>query len=290
MQRVVRQEQRAASVLDRGPHTVVFPVNGTRRWFALKARNETGEDYRTSYPKAVACELRRLLGLFFDNGVQTLVIPVYGGDLIERGADYRQMAEYGLRLLCNAEARALYRRKAVRVRFYGEYSDCLSKEILMEMESLVQDTVDCNDHRIFYGICGDTPVPAIARAALEMGRPISHKEAVRAFYGEDLTADLFIGFDQPTAFDMPLIDRGGVDLYFTVAPSLYMDELLLRAILSDWRHSREQNASYEELRASQWEYMDRFYTLNRHSVMGMGKRRDGIWYPTCDITDIEEEA
>jgi hypothetical protein len=156
------------------------------------------------------------------------------------------------------------------------------------MEKLVQETESNVGHRIFYGICGDTPVPAISRAVLELGRPISHEEAIRAFYGEDLMADLFIGFDQPTAFDMPLIDQHGVDLYFTIAPSLYMDEELLHLILADWRRARQENVSYDELCDQHWDYMDRFYALNRHGVTGLGQRRDGIWYPVCSISNGAE--
>ncbi|MGC9347301.1 MAG: hypothetical protein ACP5JG_04105 [Anaerolineae bacterium] len=281
------REDYALSVRENGPHTVVFPINGTRRWFALSEGDRTGDDYRTRYPEIVARELRRLIGLFFDNGVRTLVVPVYGGDLIERGAEYREMAEVGIRLLCGQEARALYSESAVRVRFYGEYADQLSDEMLSEMECLIRDTAGNEEHRLFYGVCGDTAVPAIARAVLEAGRLISHEEAIRAFYGEDLMADLFIGFDQPTAFDMPLIDRGGVDLYFTAAPSLYMDEKLLRMIFFDWQKVRRENAAYDTLRVHHWEYMDHFYTLNRHAVMGLGRRKDGIWYPVCDIKEAD---
>jgi hypothetical protein len=133
---------------------------------------------------------------------------------------------------------------------------------------------------LFYGVCGDSAVSIVTQRAVELGRALSHEEAVKAFYGEPVSpADLFIGFDAPTAFDMPLLDKGGVDLYFTLSPSPYLDRTTVRKILYDWIFVRNgRGAAYPSLASEALEHMREYYRMSHRSVIGYGKRRDGIWY------------
>ena len=111
------------------------------------------------------------------------------------------------------------------------------------------------------------------------------KEIIEAYYGEYLSpVDFFIGFDRLSAFDMPLIATGQEDLYFMVAPSLYIDQHLIRTILFDHLFNRAVTEQYMP-NESQEDFMEQFYELNRHSVIGLGKRsQDGsFWYPLPQV-------
>ena len=274
------QEAVSELVQASGPHVCVFPINGTRRWLALEHPHEA------TSPQALVIrtgeQVRRLAQLFFDHGVSTMVMPVFGGELLTRGALYRQMAEAGLRQLTEPDFLSFYEASDVRVRFYGDFrvQHPDLTDLLNRFETTEAATAEHHTHRLFYGVCGESATLAITRHAAQHGRALTHEEAVAVFYGEPLgEADMYIGFDAPTAFDMPLIDQGNVALYFTVAPSPYLDTRALRGILYDWIYVRPNHSDYGSLSSDAWDRMRHYYHRHRHTVIGRGVRRDGIWYP-----------
>jgi hypothetical protein len=109
---------------------------------------------------------------------------------------------------------------------------------------------------------------------------------VAAYYGEFVPpADLFIGFQPPAAFDMPLLNCGEEHLYFTVAPSPYLDAQALRAILYDHLYLRQERDAYGEYTAAHWQALADFYAANRGSVLGLGRRHPaGFWHPVPQVT------
>jgi adenosine tuberculosinyltransferase len=274
-----------------GPHVCVFPINGTRRWLALEHPDEAAS------PEALVTrtgeQVRRLAQLFFDHGVSTMVMPVFGGELLSRGAIYRQMAEAGLRQLTEPDFLSFYAESDIRVRFYGDFRaqhpDLI--DLLKRFEETERATAAHRTRRLFFGVCGESATLAITQHAAQCGRALSHEEAVVAFYGEPLgEAELYIGFDAPTAFDMPLIDQGNVALYFTVAPSPYLDATALRGVLYDWIHVRPDHSDYGSMSSDAWDRMRQYYRTHRHAVIGRGVRRDGIWYPHSDISNAERRG
>jgi tuberculosinol/isotuberculosinol synthase len=110
---------------------------------------------------------------------------------------------------------------------------------------------------------------------------------VELYYGEYVErADLFIGFDRFTVFDMPLIATGEEDLYFTVCPSLYLSEGQLRGILYDHVYARRGGEpDYSAMSAQDWAYMREFYRANMARTMGVGVKQEpsGIWYPLPQV-------
>ena len=102
--------------------------------------------------------------------------------------------------------------------------------------------------------------------------------------------DLFIGFDRPSAFDMPLVATGNEDLYFTVSPSPYMDAQTLRRILYDHLYARRVDDADYALSAQEMETLGRFYRLNQHRVLGLGRkhRRGAFWYPIPQVELLPE--
>jgi adenosine tuberculosinyltransferase len=266
-----------------GPQVCVFPLNGTRRWFLLEKQPDPNKNQADSLVTSTGYALQRVVGLLFDHGLDTVLTPVYGKDLVaERGSQYHKLAKQGLWLLTEASFQAFYDAQGIRVRFYGEYETVFADDptLLETLLKTEQRTAHHTDHRLFYGVCGESAVRTITARAVELGREISHQEAIEAFYGESVKlADLFIGFDAPTAFDMPLLDSGGVDLYFTLSPSPYVDQIVIRTILYDWIFIRsDTKTDYSDLTTSDWTYMREYYQHHRREVVGMGLRRNGIWY------------
>jgi len=79
---------------------------------------------------------------------------------------------------------------------------------------------------------------------------------------------------------------GEESLYFTVAPSLYMNECQLRNILYDYVFLRPgQEPDYFTMPAEDFEAMRHFYDINREAALGVGDMRGGIWYPVAQIRD-----
>jgi len=115
----------------------------------------------------------------------------------------------------------------------------------------------------------------------------TREELVALYYGEYVEpASIFIGFDVFCVFDMPLLDVGETDLYFTMCPSPYLSPTQLREILFDHIYVRRavSTGEYASLGYPTLEYMKSFYSANMGKTLGIGFLKDGIWYPICQVT------
>lgn len=129
---------------------------------------------------------------------------------------------------------------------------------------------------------------AVARLAIahhaQTGEVPSKQYFIEAYYGENPgPVNLFIGFDQFSVFDMPLVATGNEDLYFTVCPSPYLSSAQLRGILYDHLYTRHQEPDYAALGPDDWHVMQKFYRLNQDKTLGIGINRGSIWYPLARI-------
>jgi len=286
-------EDVARLVREAGPKVCVFPINGTRRWFVLEHGLQPGEDFVTAYLDVVGRRHIELYRLFFDHGIDTLLTPVFGPDILEREG-YEEFIERGLTWFAQDEGFLdFYEVYDVRVRIYGDARRYLQgtpyASALDVFDELAERTAAHRHHRLFFGVCAHDATEAVADIAVRFyqqhGRPPDRRQIVEAYYGEYVEpVDFFIGFDQLAAFDMPLIATGSEDLYFTVSPSPYLDAHTLRAILYDHLYVRSGEPDYRGLPADEWRMMRQFYRLNRRTVVGTGVRtKGGIWYPIGGI-------
>jgi hypothetical protein len=273
----------------------VFPINGTRRWFLLEYPQQASQNFVDSYLQIGGHRHLELYQLFFSHGIDTLLTPVFGPDILERGADYQPIIEQGLLWFAqNPEFLAFYEAYDVRVKVYGDVERYLRNtpyaSVLDAFEELAERTSSHERRRLFFGLCAHDPAERVAQIGVEHYQ--QHKQLpdkrqiVEAYYGEYVdSVNFFIGFDRPAAFDMPLIATGEEDLYFTVSPSPYMDQETLRAILFDHMYSRRVNEAYNELTAEDWKTLTHFYRSNRHNVLGVGDRstRGNFWYPLPQV-------
>lgn len=296
-------EEVARLVREAGPKVCVFPINGTRRWFILEHPDQAEAGFLEAYLRETWRRQTELYRLLFDHGIETLLTPVFGPDLLERGEAYQQLLKPGL-LWCaqDAELLAFYDAYDVRVRVYGDTRRYLAgtpyAAALEAYEELARRTAAHESYRLFFGVCAHDASETVAEFGAQFyqthGRPPSRAEIVEAYYGEALgPVDLFIGFDRPAAFDMPLVATGSEDLYFTVSPSPYLDARTLRRILYDHLYTRRVDEStYDRLSEEDWSWMRAFYQANRGQVLGVGTRRGNVWYPLPQVTvpaDVTED-
>jgi adenosine tuberculosinyltransferase len=252
------------------------------------------EDPIAAYTDIVIKRHIELYKLFFDHGIETLVTPVIGSEVLDTRDDY--MEKIGAEGLTSIATRqdflSFYNEYDIRVRFYGDYKRALNNrpytDIIGLFNDLTQKTLKNERYRLFFGVFADDRKAdeAVARSAIEhfrsKGEAPDRRTIVEAYYGEYVEkADIFIGFDRLAVFDYPLLRWGGEDLYFTITPSLYMTDRQLRFILYDHLYTRRvDEPDYLSFEPGALEQLKSFYTANQDIVLGTGKLNSNIWYPT----------
>ena len=282
-------EEVASLVRATGPKVIVFPFNGTRRWFLLEHGRDTFEDPAKAYIDLTAQAYIKIYKLLFDHGLDTIVAPVFGGEIMNRGDEYMQQFAIGMSLLAEYPAfLSFYKEYEAAVHFYGDYRKQLAGTICANMPDLFDEatrsTASNKRRRLFFGVFGTDATEAIAERSVEVYRQTnrvpSRRELIEWYYGDAIEkTDIFIGFEKFNVFDYPLLSWGEESLYYTVAPSLYMSDNQLRKILYDYLYFRPvQDPDYFAMPEEDFEAMRRCYTINRDESFGVGRMRGGIWY------------
>ncbi len=288
-------EEVARIVREAGPKVCVFPINGTRRWFMLEYSTSLKEQWAADYLHAVSKRHIELYRVLFEHGIDYLLTPIFGPDLLERGKAYMDLAAEGMTYLVTHKMFIdFYEACDVRVRFYGDHRRYLEHTpyaYLSDMfDEIAERTRLHQRYRLFFGVFAHDATEAVARLAIEYYRQNQcvpdKRTLVELYYGEYVPpVSFFIGFDKFAAFDMPLVATGSEDLYFTVAPSPYLTEKQLREILYDHLYMRPGESDYEDLSAEDLEVMREFYNLNREKTIGVGAKlvRGEFWCPLPQV-------
>ena len=285
----------AALVKATGHKVCVFPVNGTRRWFMLEHPEKIGDDFFSAYVDESIPSHIKLCKMLFEHGIETVLMPVFGRELMRRGDEYTQRVgiEGLVRTSTDERYAEFFREYDVRVRFYGDYHEVLSgtphAHVLKSLSEVTESTKHNDTYRLFFGVFADEVTEAISRLAVEHFRAegvIPDKQAlIRRFYGEDLSpVSLFIGFDKFSVFDMPLLTSGEEDLYFSVSPSPYMTDHQLRAILYDHLYVRRtREPDYTKLSRQELGWLREYYQRNKDSALGVGRLKFNLWFPESTL-------
>ncbi len=287
----------AQRVRGAGTKVCAFPVKGTRRWFMLEHPESSQEDYASAYLNAVFTRHIALYKLIFDHGLETLLTPSFDMPLMERGDAYMRMAAEGLAALATHPLfLEFYDAYSVRVRFYGEYRQYLAGTpyayLLDLFDALTARTQKHDRHRLFFGLFVHDAAETIANLAVhyyrEHGSTPNKQALIEAYYGEAVTpVGIFISFSKLRVFDMPLLMMGKTDLYFTVSPSLYLNQRQLRAILYDHLYARRASSQsdYSALPAAEKALIKSFYDANMEGTLGIGTwdPQWQFWYPLPQV-------
>ena len=280
----------AALVRATGHKVCVFPVNGTRRWFMLEHGDQSGNDFVEAYMEASIKNHVELCAMLFDHGIDTVLAPVFGRELMQRGDEYtKRVGMDGLvRTATDRHYREFFEKYNVRVRFYGDYQEVLTgtpyEYTLKSIYEVTEATKQNSRFRLFFGVFADEATDTIARLSVEhylaLGAIPNKQTLVQKYYGEDLPpVSIFIGFDKFSVFDMPLLSTGAEDLYFSLSPSPYMTERQLRAILYDHIYVRRTpEPDYTKLKANELNWLRNYYRSNKDYALGVGKLKFNLWF------------
>lgn len=281
----------AALVRASGQKVCVFPVNGTRRWFMLEHGDKIGDDFFEAYMDVSIKNHAELCALLFDHGIDTILAPVFGRELMRRGDEYtKRVGMDGLvRTATDRNYRQFFEGHNVKVRFYGDYRDVLTGTPYEYALKSIYDVMEATKHntgfRLFFGVFADEVTETVARLSVEhylaQGAVPDKQTLIRKYYGEDVpSVSLFIGFDKFSVFDMPLLSTGEEDLYFSLSPSPYMTERQLRAILYDHIYVRRTpEPDYTKLADDELNWLRNYYRNNKDYAFGAGKLKFNLWFP-----------
>jgi len=281
----------AALVQATGPKVCVFPVNGTRRWFMLEHADKVGDDFVAAYMNESIKNHVDLCAMMFDHGIDTILAPVFGRELMRRGDEYtKRVGMDGLvRTATDKNYLDFFSHYDVKVRFYGDYRDVLTgtpyEYALKSLYEVTEATKHNSSVRLFFGVFADEAVETAARLSVEhylaQGTIPDKQTLIRKYYGEDLPpVSFYIGFDKFSAFDMPLLSTGEEDLYFSVSPSPYMTRSQLRAILYDHLYLRRvPEPDYTKLALDELAWLRSYYQRYRDHALGVGTLKYDLWIP-----------
>ncbi|MCL4297588.1 MAG: hypothetical protein KJ077_17745 [Anaerolineae bacterium] len=254
-----------APIVSQKISTTVIYLNGTRRWFLSQSKNWA------DYVKLTGAAHRQLCQLFYNHGIQTLIQPLMGYDLLDRGPDYLRMAvEQGLAELITPAYLNWYRQAQIRVTFYGNWLDTLNElgfnEIVNSLK-LIAETSRYNKHKLLFGAFADEGLDNIVK----MAKDANHgEELLSRYYGQPVgPVDLILGSGQPAIWDLPLLNINKASLYFFQAPTFCLSQEILRQVLYDHLYQRiNDDELYDNLTTRMWQ---------RAKVLGVGQRTEKGW-------------
>ena len=281
----------ASLVKATGHKVCVFPVNGTRRWFMLEHSDRIGDDFFEAYMELSIQNHVQLCARLFDHGIETILAPVFGRELMHRGDEYtKRVGMDGLvRTATDKTYREFFDSYNVKVRFYGDYREVLTSTAYEYALKSIYEVTEVTKHnsgfRLFFGVFADEVTDTISRLSVEhylaQGAIPDKQTLIQKYYGEDLPpVSMFIGFDKFSVFDMPLLSTGEEDLYFSISPSPYMTERQLRAILYDHIYVRRTpEPDYTKLEVDELDWLRNYYRNNKDYAFGVGKLKFNLWFP-----------
>jgi hypothetical protein len=213
--------------------------------------------------------------LFYDHGISTLVQPLVGFDLLDRGQEYLELAiQRSLAMLAGHTYLAWYRAAHIRVYFYGAWRQALAslgyQDIATQLDSVMRATEHHTARQLIIGLFADRPLDDIVALA---NKCQTGSELIERYYGLGLPpVDLVIGSGQPALWDLPLLDINRASLYFLTAPTFFTTREMVRRILYDHLFERVADDSIKSL-------PEENQVLLSHDVLGTGHRTPLGWMP-----------
>jgi hypothetical protein len=255
-----------AQEVSRRISTAVVYFNGTRRWFL--SQHQDWADYAA----VMRVAQQSFSQLFYDHGLQTLIQPVFGYDLLSRGEDYFRLAvQMSLVEMTTPAYRAWYHQNQVRITIYGNWVEVLTEhgqaDLVETLQTLTTETMRYTARKLLLGIFADRYLDKIASLA----RQVDKGEALlAAYYGQPVPpVDIIVGSGQPAIWDLPLLDINKASLYFLQAPTFCLDQAALRQILYDHLYQRvNDDELYANLAPDTWQVL---------TVLGVGQQTSQGW-------------
>lgn len=263
---------------------VVLAPGGTSRWYFLehgdpKVGYADGERFR-EYGRRVIQRVVEIADMLFEDGVRTLFAMSWGVGQTVRGAEYRENMSWAYEMLADEVSQELYTRYNIGVLFRGQWARLFerfeSPDLSVQFRGVEDATARQRDRWLIWYVddelIPESVVPLVGRG-LQAERRIPDRETLcEAYYGRAVHhIDIFIGNNKPNIAGMIPPLTTVEDAYFTVSPSLYMDQRLWRHILYDHVFARSRlHREWEALQSEDVDEMRAFYRRNRDMALGLG--------------------
>jgi hypothetical protein len=264
--------------------TVVLAPGGTSRWYFLehgdpKAGYADSEQFR-EYGRRVIQRVVEIADMLFEDGVRTLFVMSWGVGQTVRGAEYLENVSWAYEMLADEVSQELYTQYNIGVLFRGQWGRLFerfkSPDLSVHFREVEEATAWQRERWLIWYVedelIPERVVPLAVRGLQEEGRIPDRETLCGAYYGRPVYhIDIFIGNNKPNIAGMipPLTTVG--DAYFTVSPSLYMDQRLWRHILYDHVFARARlHREWQALKAGDVDEMRAFYRRNRDLALGIG--------------------
>lgn len=252
---------------------VAIPFNGTRRWYMATYQKTAEEVYTQDYLDRVFHRMREVMEMMFADGVHTIYTPIVGRDLASRGENYVKFADYATGNVAQEEAMVWYLKHHVHASVYGQ-TDLLSSGVQKIVQNMAEKTHTPQVlHYLRYGVFADKPVDDLIHRTIALyqktGEIPTEQALLQDYYGGPaIPVDIWIGSDQPTVYDIPMVLHGNTALYFLQFPTLYLTREGWRRILYDYLFVRgDQETLYPD------------NITQQQTITGLGVRTDGGWMP-----------
>jgi hypothetical protein len=265
----------------------VFPVNGVKRWYTMEHGKPMDGDWNDNDMDEISKKLLELYSLLFNQGLQTLVSPLHGADLLAQ--DREELRDEKVRrleiLTTHSDFLSFYEKFGVRVHFFGDFRRQLAGTryayLVDQFERLSKHTRKNTRRRLFFGVLTGNAAENIADLSVKhfirTGKVPNRRTLMELYYGDAIeTVDIFIGFDKFRPAEYPLLDLAEENLYFTVTPSFSLTRDQLRRILHDHLYARHHpKPDYSQLSEGELEKMKDFYRTYRGTTLRLGKIQPG---------------
>jgi hypothetical protein len=251
---------------------VGIPINGTRRWYLATYQKQPMDLFGPDYAPRVTHRMWDIARMMFDDGVSAIYLPLIGRALAERGPEYMAFAAQSVRSLADENAVGWYLANDVAASCYGEI-DLLPTDI-QDLGVTMSRRTKQGKRLLRYGIFADRPQPDLIARTIrlhqELGAiPTEQQLGEDYYHGPYISLGFWIGSDQPTLFDVPLVVGGHTALYFLQFPTLYLDHGTWRRLLYDYLYIRgDEEALYPD------------NIPEERQIVGLGARQDGYWRPS----------
>jgi len=292
---------------ERCPLTGIFLADGNRRLVTVLTGTTPGihgPQFYEVYKETVTTYFMKNLEVFFDHGLKTLVMPLFGPALLEREEIYRTSVLPGLvDILFKSDTwKRFYQTRRIRVKSYGnpetlesEFPDLNLVQGIRELETL---TASNDGHTLYFGFFSTPWLPAdmmmkIGRLMESEGREPGHKELVELYYGDYVPpADFFINSTRIGGLGAlpPLITGKDTGVYTTVAPGIFaLTRETYRTILYDILFSRKGNRCNQiidgtpENEPQENDALKKYYLQHRDTLFGGGKRIGRYWVMEANL-------
>jgi hypothetical protein len=273
------------------PRVGIFLPDGNRRLLMCRTKlDPTSDAFYKAYARQFLDSFKEALVIFFDHGLKTLFLPLFGPSQLARKNKFQTITTPAVynELFKDSQWLDFFREKGIRVKIYGELSqleriDTKRLNILDGINRLVEKTASNNRHTLFFGFVSDhTPGLEMPQNIIKFyqnhHRTPTHREILEVYYGEAVSPADFIILSSKLsghgAFPPFISTRQARMYYFPVPGFLGLSKMNYRRIIYDllFLQTLYPIPEYTTEYLENIEELNQFYQENKDKIFGTNKK------------------